>query len=345
MALNFDFHNRLGKGHFGEVWLVTDTGLNTKRALKLIPSDKLFNPQNMFHEAQILKEAEHPNVIHVEETGQMSDGRIYVAMEYLEKGSLEDEAKGGYVDLTRAKRIMIDVLRGLEHAHSKNILHRDIKPANILIGNNCEGVLSDFGLAIPMDIDLIELGIKDYIYILHLAPELYPRREYTISSDIYAAGVTFYRLVNGDSYLPPLPRIDIRSACIQGKYPDRNKYREFIPNSVRRLINKSINIEPTKRYQSACEMRHAIEQLIIEMNWSEKKLQNGFEWVCSWGDKCYQVSRIRNENNSYSINTKKGRSKTTLRNLSKYSYDQIDKKKAEKLTRQILQNFVLGKIK
>ena len=132
MAASFDFRERLGAGHFGEEWLVTDTGLTAHRALKLIPPNKVSNPANFFHEAQILKEVEHPNVIQIYETGTMRDGRLYVAMEYLPNGSLEDEAKGTYVLLTRAKRLIIDVLRGLEHAHAQGIIHRDVKPANVL---------------------------------------------------------------------------------------------------------------------------------------------------------------------------------------------------------------------
>jgi serine/threonine protein kinase len=110
MAVNFDFEERLGAGYFGEVWLATDTGLNARRAVKLISPNRVLNPGNFFHEAQMLKSVEHANVVRVEETGTIDDQRIYVAMEYLRKGSLEDEAKGSYVDLTRAKRLMIDVL-------------------------------------------------------------------------------------------------------------------------------------------------------------------------------------------------------------------------------------------
>ena len=105
MAGGFDFRERLGAGHFGEVWLVTDTGLNAECALKLIPPTKVLNPQNFFQEAQVLKAVEHPNIVRVHETGTLSDGRLYVAMEYLPKGSLEDEAKGVYLPLTRVKRL------------------------------------------------------------------------------------------------------------------------------------------------------------------------------------------------------------------------------------------------
>ncbi len=86
MATSFDLKERLGSGHFGEVWRAIDVGLNTVRALKLIPPSRVFNPKNLYHEAQVLKSAEHPNVVRVEDTGTMADGKIYIAMEYLPKG-------------------------------------------------------------------------------------------------------------------------------------------------------------------------------------------------------------------------------------------------------------------
>lgn len=133
-------------------------------------------------------------------------------MEYLPKGSLEDESKGAYVELTRAKRLMIDVLRGLEHAHCRGVLHRDIKPANILIGRSLEGKLSDFGLAISVGMKLKALGVKQYAYVVHMAPELYKGKPNTVASDIYACGMTLYRIVNGDAFfiLPPADELEDR---------------------------------------------------------------------------------------------------------------------------------------
>jgi serine/threonine protein kinase len=345
MAANFDLREKLGVGHFGEVWLAVDTGLNVERAVKLIPPSKVLNPKNFFHEAQILKAAEHQNVVRVEETGKMSDGRIYVAMEYLPKGSLEDEARGAYVELTRAKKIMIDALRGLEHAHSKNILHRDIKPANILIGQNSEGKLSDFGLAISMSINLSALGVKDYAYFLHLAPEVHQRHKYSVASDIFACGITLYRLVNGDSYLPSLLPSEIKNACIQGTFPDRTRYREFIPKALKCIINKALHLDPLKRYSSAKEMRRALEQVCIEMNWNEKALSNGYRWTCGWGNKCYEVMRTQEPDSGWSIIVQRGGSKTSLRRITALCKEGLSQAKAEQMTRRILQDFVLGRIK
>ena len=164
MAATFDYTKRLGYGFFGEVWKVRDTGLDSIFALKLIPPDKVVNQKNFYQEAQILKAAEHPNIVQVSETGSLTDGRIYVKMEFLKNGSLEDEASGAFVPLTRAKKLMVDVLRGLDHSHLRGIVHRDIKPANILIGDSKEGKLSDFGLALP-DLKKVDIAaLKEYQY-------------------------------------------------------------------------------------------------------------------------------------------------------------------------------------
>ncbi len=344
MANSFDFKKRLGSGNFGEVWLAIDTGLNSTCALKCIPPDKAINRENLFQEAQILKLAEHPNIVRIFDTGRFSDGRIYLSMEYIERGSLEDEASGAYVHLTRAKSIMIDVLRGLEHAHTKNILHRDIKPANILIGKANEGKLSDFGLALP-DLSTVNLSlVKQYQYILHLAPEVNSLKDYSILSDIYACGVTYYRLVNGDSFLPQVPLDKVRERILAGTYPDRNNYRDFIPLSLRRVINKAMNISPSKRYQSAGKMRHAIEQLNVYRNWNEKRLQNGYRWSSGLAKSCYEVEKIKVDQTNWKIETKKGRTKTNLKRITKLCFRNLSQKKADIETRKILQNFVSGKI-
>lgn len=345
MAASFDFKERLGAGHFGEVWRVIDTGLNAVRALKLIPPSKVLNPANIFHEAQVLKEAEHPNVVRVEETGTMADGRIYVAMEYLPKGSLEDEAKGAYVDLTRAQRIMVDALRGLQHAHERGLIHRDIKPANILVTNSGSGKLSDFGLAVPKGVSLKALGVKDYAYILHLAPEVHTGAGYSILSDVYAAGVTLYRLVNGDTYLPSMSPADIPQACIEGKYPNRARHRDFVPRPLRVLINRAIDCDPARRYQSAESMRHALEQITIQMNWNQQLLTDGVRWTAGWNKKSYEVILRHSPDGTWSVETRRGKSKRDLRRVTPLCASGLTRTVAQKLSRRILQDHVLGRTK
>ncbi len=344
MAQGFDYIKRLGSGHFGEVWLVRDIGLDIQRALKLIPPDKVINPTNFFQEAQILKSVEHPNIVRVDEAGTMADGRIYVAMEYLPKGSLEDEAKGAYVHLTRAKSLTIDILRGLEFAHSKNTLHRDIKPANILVDNNRRGKLSDFGLALPKGIDPVSIGMKGYLYTAHMAPEVLTGGNFDVASEIYACGLTLYRLVNGDNYLPP-PGSNFVSDVIAGKYPPRSNYREFIPRPIKTVINRAINIDASKRYKSAAAMRHAIEQLDVCINWNENSLPNGKRWSGVIKDKTYEIVRQQETNGFWSVSFKKGSNKHNLRYIHANCLKNVNKGAADSQTKRLLQDVVLGKCK
>lgn len=344
MAIEFDFKKRLGSGHFGEVWLAVDTGLGCEVAVKCIPKDKLINKKNFYQEAQVLKASEHQNIVKVTETGELRDGRIYVVMEYLENGSLEDEASGAYVFLSRSKRLMIDILRGLEHAHTNNIVHRDIKPANILIGDNYEGKLSDFGLALP-EINSLDINyLKKYQYILHLAPEVNSIKDYTLLSDIYACGATFYRLVNGDNYLPQIDPSEARIRAMSGKFPDRNKYRDFIPISFRRVINKALNVDPQQRYQSATEMRHAIEQLGVFMDFDETILKNGHIWFGEGNGVFVQHSRLLGSNNKWTLLTKKGRNKNNLRRINKLCIRDLNNDKSVQISKKLLQRFVGGKV-
>lgn len=344
MTVSFDFKKRLGSGYFGEVWHAIDTGLNAECALKCIPRDKVINQDNFFQEAQVLKAAEHANIVQVKDTGELADGRIYVAMEYLKHGSLEDEASGGLIKLSRARQLMIDLLRGLQYAHSQSIVHRDIKPANILIGDAKEGKLSDFGLALPDFSKLNLSSVKQYQYILHLAPEVAKFTDYDFLSDIYACGVTFYRLVNGDNYLPPVPPNVARSMAISGQFPDRSKYRSFVPRNFRQVINTALNVDPSSRYQSAEEMRRAIERLVACIDWEEDIVSSGTRWRGE-NDKAHEILLYEDASSkTWGVEVKRGRTYSSLRrvtDLCKVGMKQAD---ALKFASKLMQDHVTGKV-
>ncbi len=344
MAVSFDFRRRLGSGYFGEVWLAIDIGLGCEVALKCIPPDKLINKKNFYQEAQVLKASEHPNIVRVNETGKLDDGRIYVSMEYLPNGSLEDEAQGAFVALSRAKRVMIDVLRALAYAHEQGIVHCDIKPANILIGNANEGKLSDFGLALPGIRHLNLAYLKKYQYILHLAPEVRRVQDYSPLSDVYACGATYYRLVNGDNYLPQMSLNDAQILARRGEFPPRNKYRDFIPTSLKRMIKKALAVDTKMRYRTAEEMRHAVEQQIINVDWNENTLQDGIIWrgADNHGVK-YEIKKVWQGQMYWMVETRRGRSQQHLRRIKRLCHYKLSSQNATSLARRILQNFVTGK--
>ena len=344
MAVSFDFKRRLGSGYFGEVWSAIETGLAHEVALKCIPPDKIINQDNFFQEAQILQASEHPNIVRVYDTGTLDDGRVYVSMELLKGGSVEDEAKGAPLPLSRAKRLMIDVLRGLSHAHECHIVHRDIKPANILIGNAGEGKLSDFGLALPDMRGLNMAQIKQYQYVLHLAPEVRKINDYTPLSDIYACGVTLYRLVNGDSALPQVTPDQAHALAKRGQFPPRDQYRAFIPHALKRLINIAINVNPSSGYQTAEAMRHALEQQPLCVDWQEARSPGRFTWAGVGQDgHHFEVMKFLQPDSRWAVTTRRGATIQGLRRIGSLCIANLRKESADKRVRRILQNFTTGK--
>lgn len=274
----------------------------------------------------------------------MADGRLYVAMQFLQRGSLEDESRGSYVVLSRTRRLMIDVLRGLDWAHGKSILHRDIKPANILIGDDNRGVLSDFGLAVKLGPKGTGLSVRDYAYAAHKAPEIGDSGKYSIASDIYACGVTLYRLVNGDSYLPALPITEMLRGAARGLFPNRDKYREFVPRQLRLVVNKAMSVKPTERYPTAEAMRRALESVPIYMNWDEKELPNGICWKGTWKDTLFCVEKIRTGKARWSVIVKRGKSASSARRLTDLCVADVAESVASRSARRILQGLVTGNL-
>lgn len=302
---DYDLNNRLGSGAFGEVWLVNDRALGVQRAIKFIPPHKISNPTNFYEEPHTLTELKHDNIIEVTDAGKTQDGQLYIAMDYYPNGSISDFIKGGIVPMRYAIKLICDICRGLEYAHSKDFIHRDIKPANIIIDQRNNGRLSDFGLATKLNIDGTA---SPYGYIGHLAPEVINDDITNKLTDIYAVGVTLYRLVNGDGYLPmTIDPDELLELIKEGKFPNRNHYRPFVPSTLRGIINKALEVNPNNRHKSASELRHKLERLSIMGDWMPKTIPQGTQWNCTIGEMEYQANSIRRDRGCFDFELYKGR--------------------------------------
>ncbi len=348
MSNQFEFRRRLGAGMFGEVWLARDTRLNSICAVKCIPKADVVDRTNFFMEAQNLKNAEHRNVVKVFGADYFSDEIICISMEYLKKGSLEDEVRGAYLPITKARKIMIQVLKGLEHAHSKGILHRDVKPANILMADNGEAKLGDFGLSVPQSSLRPGDHLRGFLYRVHLDPVVKDHRDFTSLSDVYSCGVTLYRLVNGDVFLSKgrsLSTVELLELAKDGNFPDRGDYRFFVPRTLKTIINKAMHPDPNRRFQSAEEMRRKLESLQVVVNWNERRFVDKIRWKASHNSVCYQVELCKIRNGSWEVLVKKGRGLKNLKRVNSYCYTNVNKNKAEIYAKKALQDICVGKFK
>lgn len=288
---DYDLDKRLGNGAFGEVWLGDDRALGVKRAIKFVPPHKIKDPTNFYEEPQTLIALKHENVIEVTDAGKTADGQLYIAMEFYPEGSISDKTSGGIVPLKYSLKLAGDICRGLEYAHAQDFIHRDIKPANIIIDNKGNARLSDFGLATKVDLDG---AASPYGYIGHLAPEVITDDITDKRTDIYALGVTIYRMINGDAYLPmTIDPMDLMDMIKDGSFPNRNHYRPFVPTAIRTIINRALDLNPDNRYQNAADLRHALEKVSINTSWMPRTIPNGTEWKCQIGNMEYIAQSLR----------------------------------------------------
>jgi serine/threonine protein kinase len=298
--------SRLGSGAFGEVWLVFDRALGVQLAVKYVAPDRIHDPTNFYEEPRTLMELRHENIVRVEAAGKTNTGRLYIAMEYLPKGSVENVWKSAVIPMRIAIRYMIDTCRAVEYAHGLGFIHRDIKPANILVTERGAAKLSDFGLATRVTIDGTASA---YGYRAHLAPEVITRDETTHKSDVYALGVTMYRMLNGDALLPTYANVlELEDLIVRGKFPNRSSYRPFVPRNLRTIVNRAMNVDPDKRFNSARSMRHAIEQLDIYCDWDTEVLPTGRRWFTRVDRGNAEIEVIWMESGrEYDVTVKRGR--------------------------------------
>jgi serine/threonine protein kinase len=186
----------LGNGTSGVVSLAWDTLLRRQVALKEVRVDGP-EMERVLAEARLLDRLKHPNIIKIHSVDQV-DGVVLIDMELVKGKNLSERLKENpqsRLQFSEAQKILLAVLDALEYAHTRRVVHRDIKPANILIGDNGEIKLTDFGLAEALGTGSLAGGGGTYPY---MAPEDFAESaDSDARSDLWAVGVVLYECVTG----------------------------------------------------------------------------------------------------------------------------------------------------
>jgi len=292
---NLRYIRKLGEGGFGEVWLAEDLGVGAQRAVKFVPPSAIPDLSTHNAEARVLNELQHANVIKVygteiipeDDTGPGA-GMYAIIMEYMGGGSLGDVLdRGESVPLRGAVKYISDACRGAERAHASGYVHRDIKPANILLSLAGQTKLSDFGLCVAT-----AEGLASGAGTLHyIAPEVFETGVTSVQSDIYSLGVTIYELLNGSKFLRwNGTEEELVDAVALGRFPDRAAYQPFVPEAIRRVIRKALNVAPDKRYKSVEEFRHALQRVPINCNWQLRRSGDPEVWLGTGENGLFRVT-------------------------------------------------------
>ena len=299
----------LGAGQFGTVYLALDSALNQKKAIKVLDVDDADDFILKLKEAEILNKCRHKHIVTINEANIFivdSEPKVIIDMELISGGSLESLMERKFISLKEARTIFIDILFGLEFAHMNDILHRDIKPANIMIADNC-AKLSDFGLATIVGSQEFE---PDFGYVSHIAPELMNDGESSILTDIYAAGITLFRVINNLKNWKEIIR-NLDDLCMllsKGSLISEIGYYKYVPSKLKRIINKATNKDSRKRFQNADEFRKALEKLTPSIDWVPK---SDLLWEGIDKNNVIHSIEITPKAKVFSLDVKKNRRKVT----------------------------------
>lgn len=290
--LNFETLQEIGQeGRNSQVFLAHDKQLDGQIVVKKIAKSKLPNANEYYKEAKILYASTHPYVVRVN-YGCSDNDHIYIAMPYYGNGSLKQLIDKRFLTIREVIRYSIQFLSGLNNIHSKGLLHFDIKPDNILISDSNEALLSDFGLSKAMD--TLGFANPDGIYPKQVPPETFVSTNKTIHFDIYLAGLTIYRLLNGNNHYNSQfqfsSKQDYINAIVQGHFPNRNSYLTHIPLKLQRIVNKALSVNIPDRHQSVLELINELSTVDENLDWQYSTTGNVDCWTKTLDDKTYEIN-------------------------------------------------------
>ena len=190
---------KLGEGGMGVVYKAEDTKLKRTVALKFLPPELTRDPdakERFIHEAQAASALEHPNICNIHEIDETSDGQMFIVMACYEGETLKDKIERGALTIEEATEIAAQVARGLSKAHAKGIIHRDIKPANVLITEDNEVKIIDFGLARLSGQSRLTKSHTTMGTVAYMSPEQTRGEEVDHRTDIWSLGVVLYEMLS-----------------------------------------------------------------------------------------------------------------------------------------------------
>jgi tetratricopeptide (TPR) repeat protein len=244
--------SRLGRGGMGEVWRADDLVLGTPVALKFIRSPSQGDRAGLLNEVRLARRITHPAVCRVFDVGK-AEGEVFFSMELVRGEDLASLIRrGGRLPSDKVLDIACQLCGGLAAAHAGGVLHRDLKPANVLIDDEGQVRITDFGIAAPAveTAAHVLIGTPDY-----MAPEqLLPGAPLTERTDIYALGLLLYELVVGQH---PFDRTGSRI-----NPPRPSSIVPHVNPQLENLILQSLSADPRDRPGSAEALLASLAPLV-----------------------------------------------------------------------------------
>ena len=253
----YKIKSHLGTGGMATVYLAQDLILERLVAVKVLRFDFHTNQDAMRRfqrEAQSATQLVHPNIVGVYDVGE-EQGTHYIVMEYVKGTDLKEYIRQrGPLPPREAVRIMTQIVSAISVAHQNRIIHRDIKPQNILIDEEGNVKITDFGIAIALSETSLTQTNTLLGSVHYLSPEQARGGMATIRSDIYALGIVLYELLVGEVPFEGESAVSIALKHFQEPLPRISQMLPTVPQSLENVVLKATAKEPLNRYANCEEM-------------------------------------------------------------------------------------------
>jgi serine/threonine-protein kinase len=267
---------QLGQGGQATAYKAIDTRLERSVVIKILLPELAAseNARRRFErEAKLASALDHPNICAIYDIGENS-GLFYIVMPYAEGRTLKQIISGRPIEIMSALSIAVQVADAITTAHARGIVHRDIKPNNIVVNDQGQVKVLDFGLAkmlatdedavVDIDSSMTEIGVP-YGTVGYGSPEQAAGERVDHRTDIFSLGVTLYEMVTGRQPFGGRNRIEILNAVIND---DPEPVIEEIPGAPARLqaiLDRALAKKPRERFGTMAEMRDELRSLMREI--------------------------------------------------------------------------------
>lgn len=272
----YEIIRSIGEGGMANVYLGYDTILDRNVAIKILRGD-LSNDEKFVRrfqrEALSASSLAHPNIVEMYDVGE-DNGLYYIVMEYIEGKTLKQLLKKrGSLTLSEAIDIMLQLTDGMAHAHDSYIIHRDLKPQNVMIKDDGQIKITDFGIAMALNSTQLTQTNSVMGSVHYLPPEQASGKGCTTKSDIYSMGIIFYELLSGSLPFRGDNAVEIALKHMRDPLPSLKEENPAIPQSIENIIRKATAKNPKNRYDDAKSMHLELLTALDDERMNEEPYQ------------------------------------------------------------------------
>ncbi len=276
---HYEILETLGQGGMGFVYKARDTQLDRLVAIKVLTPDTMANAerkQRFVQEAKAASALNHPNIVTIYNIGH-EDGVDFIAMEFIAGRTLDRVIPRDGLTPVELLRYGIQIADALARAHAAGIVHRDLKPGNIMISEEGQVKLVDFGLAKLSDLhEAADAELTRSVSpeteegrilgtVCYMSPEQAEARKTDGRSDIFSVGAVLYEMATGRRAFLGRSKISTLAAILQSEPKPASELRAGVPRDLARIIERCLRKDPARRYQSALDLKISLSDLLSDI--------------------------------------------------------------------------------